>query len=63
MASIIGRVAAGIRRLASMAVGLLPAPPTGEAAPPDVDGRRPTEADTTALRIDAERKAGRGSYR
>jgi hypothetical protein len=63
MASVVRLVSSGVQRIASLVLGLLPGPPSDDALPPDVDGRRPTDADLTRIRVDIERKNGKGGYR
>lgn len=63
MRSITHAVSAAIRKVVSFLADLLPSAPTDESPPPDIDGKRPSEADTTAISIDLERKDGKGGYR
>jgi hypothetical protein len=52
-----------LRVLGSALVNLLPGPPSDDSGPPDIDGRRPSETDLIAFRIDQKRKRGKGGYR
>jgi hypothetical protein len=61
--SLIEQVTRVGRKAISMALSLLPGPPSDDAPPPDVDGRRQADADLTQITIDAKRKAGKGGYR
>ncbi len=62
--SVIETVVAAIRRIGKAMGGLLPEPPSGEAPPPDIDGKRPGAPDPEALRrVDLARKEGKGGYR
>ena len=63
MGSIARAASRALRKVVSTLADLLPSPPSHDAAPPDIDGRRPTEADVTQIDVDIERKAGRGGYR
>jgi hypothetical protein len=63
MSSIWDTVSAAIRKVVLFFVDLAPSPPADESTPPDIDGRRPSEGDTTAMKVDLERKDGRGGYR
>lgn len=63
MGSLTRRLTGGMRRLVASIVGLIPGPPSNAAPPPDIDGRRPSEADLTQITVDAQRKAGKGSVR
>jgi hypothetical protein len=56
-------VSAAIRKVVSFLADLAPGPPSDEPAPPDIDGKRPSEADLTAIKVDLERKDGKGGYR
>ncbi len=56
-------VSTAIRRFLSFLTDLAPGPPSDEPAPPDIDGKRPSEADLTAIKVDLERKDGKGGYR
>jgi hypothetical protein len=58
-----GKVLAAIRGLAARLLALLPGPPANAPAAPDVDGRRPDTADTTAIELEILRKDGHGGYR
>jgi hypothetical protein len=60
MPSTIRRVAG---KIAALLGGLLPAPPPVDGPPPDIDGRRPMEADLTQIKVDLERKEGKGGAR
>ena len=63
MRSILHAASVAFRKAVSFFADLLPSPPSDESGPPDIDGRRPDEADTTAMKIDLERKDGKGGYR
>jgi hypothetical protein len=63
MRSIVRAIASTARRFASKVLGLLPGPPPEEAPPPDIDGHRPSEADTTQAKVNLQRKDGKGGYR
>jgi hypothetical protein len=56
-------VGTAFRSVVSFPLDLLPRPPSNEPEPPDIDGRRPAEPDTTTIKIDVERKDGRGGDR
>ncbi len=59
-----GPVRAGVRRLASFLGSLLPAPPSSDAPPPDVDGKRQATLNPDDLRrVELARKDGKGGYR
>lgn len=60
MASTIRQAA---RKIAALLGSLLPSPPPDDGPPPDIDGRRPTDADLTRIKVDLERKEGKGGYR
>ncbi len=51
------------RIIVSALAGLIPGPPSIDAPPPDIDGRRPSEPDLTAIQLDALRKEGKGGFR
>lgn len=62
--SVIPRVVAAIRRVGRALGGLLPEPPSEDAPPPDIDGKRSGTPDPEALRrVDLARKEGKGGYR
>jgi hypothetical protein len=61
--SLVQGVTTAARRAAARIVDALPGPPSTESSPPDIDGRRQGEADLTQIKVDTERKAGRGSVR
>jgi len=63
MASMVRSASRGIQRVASMILRLFPGPPSDDAPPPDIDGRRPTDADLARIKVDMERKNGKGGYR
>ena len=63
MGSLIRQASAAARKVFSILSGFLPGPPSDDGPPPDVDGRRPTDADLTAFNVDIERKNGKGGYR
>lgn len=63
MGSIARQASRALRKVASIVSNLLPSPPSDEAPPPDVDGRRPMDADLTRVKFDIERKDGKGGYR
>jgi hypothetical protein len=52
-----------MRKVVSIVSNLLPGPPPDEGAPPDVDGRRPTDADLTKIDVEIQSKHGKGGYR
>lgn len=52
-----------LRRLLGRALALLPSPPDRTPSAPDVDGRRPDVADTTAIELEMLRKDGHGGIR
>ncbi len=53
-----------LRRVAGAVGSLLPAPPSTEAPPPDIDGRRPMGIDPEVLRrLERTRKNGKGGNR
>jgi hypothetical protein len=58
MSSFAGKLASAARRVMSMVTGLLPAPPSDDGVRPDIDGRRPMEADLTRINVDLEAKGG-----
>jgi hypothetical protein len=52
------------KRVAGAIWNLLPAAPSPEGPPPDIDGRRQDDLDPEALlRVQLERKDGHGGYR
>jgi hypothetical protein len=63
MGSITRHVRSVVRKLASLAADLLPGPPSDDATPPDIDGRRSPDADQARRKVDLEAKAGKGGYR
>ena len=63
MSSISHVVSAAFHKVVSFLASLLPSEPSDEPEPPDIDGRRPSEIDTTRIEIDIERKDGKGGYR
>ena len=63
MSSIWHAVSTAFRKVVSFLADLLPSAPSDETAPPDIDGRRPSEADTTQIEVDIEAKDGKGGYR
>jgi hypothetical protein len=53
-----------VRRIAGAIGNLLPATPSADSAPPDIDGKRQGELDPEALRrVELARKEGKGGYR
>jgi len=50
-----------LRKAAALVGDLLPAPPSSEAPPPDIDGRRPMSADATEAELKAQVRDGRGA--
>jgi hypothetical protein len=52
-----------VRKVASVVSSLLPGPPSAESPPPDIDGRRPSDTDTTKIDVDIQRKEGKGGFR
>ena len=63
MGAIAERVGRVIRGLAAIVSSVLPGPPSEEPSPPDVDGRRPDEADETKIKVASQQKDGRGGFR
>jgi hypothetical protein len=63
MSSIAQTVSAAIRTVVAFLGDLLPSEPSDESPPPDIDGKRPSEADAARLKVDIERKDGKGGYR
>ena len=63
MSAITQAVSRAVRKAASIVSNLLPGPPSDESAPPDIDGRRPTEADLTKIDVETQSKAGKGGLR
>lgn len=62
--SLLDRTVASAKRVAAAVAGLLPAPPSGQAPPPDIDGRRRDDVDPEDLRrVQRARKEGRGWFR
>jgi hypothetical protein len=61
MASVAQSVTKALHRVAGFVGGLLPSPPSDEAPPPDIDGRRPTSADLTDAKVRAQMRDGRGA--
>jgi hypothetical protein len=59
---ITGALSKLVRKVASIVSSLLPSPPSDDGTPPDVDGRRPTDADPTKINVDIRRKDGKGGY-
>jgi len=55
------RAAAGI--VVAGLVGELPGPPPQDGPPPDIDGRRQGEADTTEMSVRVQEKEGKGGFR
>lgn len=50
-----------VRRAVVLVGGLLPSPPSTDAPPPDIDGRRPMSADPTEASLRAQARDGRGA--
>jgi len=50
-----------LRKAAALVSDLLPVPPSSEAPPPDVDGRRPMSADATEIEVKSKMRDGRGA--
>jgi hypothetical protein len=63
VSSITRTVSRALRKVASIVSSVLPSPPSEDGAPPDVDGRRPSETDVTQINVDMQRKDGKGGYR
>jgi hypothetical protein len=64
MRSITQRAWAFVRTCSSLVVDLLPSPPSDDAPPPGIDGRRQSEWDPEALRqFERTRKNGKGGNR
>jgi len=61
MTSIAQPVTRALRKLAGIVGNLLPAPPSNEAAAPDIDGKRPMSADETEVKMKAQMRDGRGA--
>jgi len=58
-----GRIRRAVRGFGSAFSDLLPSPPSDEAPPPDVDGRRPDHVDDTKVKVGIQQKDGRGGFR
>jgi hypothetical protein len=52
-----------VRAVVGALAGALPGPPPQDGPPPDIDGRRPTDADTTAIDVRIQEKEGKGGFR
>ncbi len=53
-----------IKRAAGVVSGLLPEPPSNQAQPPDIDGKRTADLNPEDLRrVQRARKEGKGGYR
>lgn len=50
-------------KVASIVGNLLPMPPSSDAPPPDVDGRRPQDTDVARMKVGLEEKKGKGGFR
>ena len=61
MASIVQPITRALRKLAGIVGNLLPTPPSDDAPPPDIDGRRPMSADETDVNVKAHMRDGRGA--
>ena len=62
--SVITAALGAVKRIAGAIGDLLPAPPSADSPPPDIDGKRQGALDPEALRrVELARKEGKGGYR
>jgi len=62
--SVMTRAIVALRRIVAGLAGLLPQPPSRDAPPPDIDGRRQADLDPADVRrVELARKEGKGGYR